>query len=127
MPRRKSPSVSSAFRRVQQQARGLLADLRNQIRSKEAELKRLLAEEGNLGRLVGRAGAKGQGGAAGGRGRINWRIVLNQLPKQFGASDVRKVRGLKQKRPSEIFAAITRWIEAGFVKRKARGLYQRTK
>ncbi|MGH7863655.1 MAG: hypothetical protein ACREQB_01600 [Candidatus Binataceae bacterium] len=127
MPRRKSSSVSSAFRRVQQQARGLLADLRKQIRNKQAELKRLLGEEGHLGRMVGRAGANGQAGVAGARGRINWRTVLSQLPRQFGASDVRKIRGLKQKRPSEIFAAITRWIEAGFVKRKARGLYERTK
>jgi len=51
--------------------------------------------------------------------------VLNQLPKQFQASHIRAVRGLKNKRPSEIFAAITRWIEAGTVKRKARGAYER--
>ena len=42
MPRRKnSTSVTSAFRRVQVQARALLADLRKQIRGKEAELRRL--------------------------------------------------------------------------------------
>jgi hypothetical protein len=61
-----------------------------------------------------------------GRGRINWRTVLGQLPKQFKASDIRKLRGLKDKRPSEIFAAITRWIEASLVKRKARGQYERS-
>jgi hypothetical protein len=42
------------------------------------------------------------------------------MPKQFKAGDVRKVRGLKDKRASEIFAAITRWIEARSVKRKER-------
>jgi hypothetical protein len=51
--------------------------------------------------------------------------VLDQLPKQFGAAEIRSVRGLKGKRPSEIFAAITRWIEAGSVKRKSRGVYER--
>jgi hypothetical protein len=38
---------------------------------------------------------------------------------------VRKVRGLKDKRSSEIFAAITRWIDAGAVKRRGRGTYER--
>jgi hypothetical protein len=127
MPRRKSTPVTSAFRRIQQQARGLLADLRKQIRSKETELTRLREEEAGLGQLVGHVGAKGTGGAAGGRGRINWRTVLTQLPKQFRASDVRKVRGLKQKRPSEIFAAITRWIEGGLARRRSRGVYERSK
>ncbi|MGC1342763.1 MAG: hypothetical protein WA854_10570 [Candidatus Binataceae bacterium] len=47
------------------------------------------------------------------------------MPKQFKASDVRGVRGLKGKRPSEIFAAITRWIDGGMAKRKSRGLYER--
>jgi hypothetical protein len=36
------------------------------------------------------------------------------------------VRGLKSKRPSEIFAAITRWIDAGLAKRKKRGIYERS-
>jgi hypothetical protein len=118
--------VTSAIRRVQKEARALLVDLRKQIRSKEAELRRLRDEESRLGGLVGRVGARGEGDAAGGRGRINWRAVLQQLPKQFRASDIRKVRGLKNKRPSEIFAAITRWIEAGLAKRKSRGVYQRS-
>ncbi|MGD0076183.1 MAG: hypothetical protein ABSD31_17860, partial [Candidatus Binataceae bacterium] len=58
-------------------------------------------------------------------GRINWRTILSDLPKQFKAADIRGIRGLKEKRPSEIFAAVTRWIEAGLVKRKARGVYER--
>jgi hypothetical protein len=51
--------------------------------------------------------------------------VLEILPKQFKASQVRTLRGLKSKRSSEIFAAITRWMEAGAVRRKERGLYVR--
>ncbi|HZC45695.1 MAG TPA: hypothetical protein VE243_04420 [Candidatus Acidoferrum sp.] len=83
-------------------------------------------EEARLGSLIG----SGSGGAAkaissGPRGRVNWRSVLSALPKQFKASDVRNVRGLKGKRPSEIFAAITRWIDAGAARRRARGVYER--
>jgi hypothetical protein len=51
--------------------------------------------------------------------------VLEQLPKQFKASQIRTVRGLKNKRSSEIFAAITRWMETGSVKRKKRGHNER--
>jgi hypothetical protein len=53
--------------------------------------------------------------------------VLEKLPRQFKASDIRTVRAVKDKRSSELFAAITRWIEAGTVKRKDRGRYERVK
>jgi hypothetical protein len=122
MPRAKQTvgTVTSALNRIRMQARSLLANLRREVRSKEAELKRLREEEARLNALAGRAGA-----GAGRGGRINWRVVLRQLPKQFRASDIRRVRGLQGKRPSEIFAAITRWINAGLVKRKTRGVYLR--
>ena len=125
MPRRKAPrGATSAFRQVQQQARTLLVNLRKDIRLKEAALNRLKEEEARLGSLIGRGGgAKAPGG--GPRGRVNWRNVLSALPRQFKAADVRNVRGLKHKRPSEIFAAITRWIEAGAARRRARGAYEK--
>jgi hypothetical protein len=125
MPRRRMQAdFTSGFRQVQQQARALLANLRREIRNKEIQLGRLKEEESRLATLAGRARAAGNG-AAREQGRINWRAVLGRLPRQFKASDVRSVRGLRSKRPSEIFAAITRWIEAGLVKRRARGLYER--
>lgn len=126
MPRTKRSDVSVAIDRMQQQARSLLSNLRQEIRAKEAEVQRLRAKEAGLARLVGGgpAAAPRRAGAAP-RGRINWRVVLKQMPKQFKASDVRKVRGLKNKRPSEIFAAITRWIDGGMAKRKSRGMYER--
>jgi hypothetical protein len=127
MPRTKRGDVSVAIDRMQNQARSLLGSLRQEIRAKEAEVQRLRAKEAGLARLIGSGAAapapRGARGAT--RGRINWRVVLKQMPKQFKASDVRKVRGLKSKRPSEIFAAITRWIEGGMAKRKTRGLYER--
>jgi hypothetical protein len=134
MPPRKKAAIGmkSAFRQVQQQARVLLVSLQKDIRVKEAELARLKTELSRLGSLVGssRGASRSAAPASSGRraarsGRINWRTVLTQLPRQFKASDVREVRGLKQKRPSEIFAAITRWIDGGMAKRKSRGLYER--
>jgi hypothetical protein len=133
MPRTSLGGVTSAFERIQRQARTVLGGLRGQIRAKENELLRLKQEEARLSHLLGGGGKAGQtaraaaapGGGAG-RGRINWREVLKQMPKQFKASDVRRVRGLKSKRPSEIFAAITRWIDAGLAKRKKRGIYERS-
>ena len=136
MPRTKgSATTASAIRQVRRQASSVLAKLRKDIRTKEIELARLKRDEESLGRLAGRGAAAAGvarvpraagGGGGGGGGRINWRSVLAQLPKQFKASNVRQVRGLKDKRPSEIFAAITRWIEAGLVKRKTRGLYEKS-
>ena len=136
MPRRKgSASTASAMRQVQRQAGAVLAKLRKDIRAMETELARLKHDEELWGRLTGRGSAgrgvaraprAASGGGGGGGGRINWRHVLAQLPKQFKASNVRQVRGLKDKRPSEIFAAITRWIESGLAKRKTRGLYEKS-
>ncbi|HKF27707.1 MAG TPA: hypothetical protein VKB29_00665 [Candidatus Binataceae bacterium] len=133
MPRTSLGGVTSAFERIQRQARTVLGGLRGQIRAKENELLRLKQEEARLSHLLGgggrTAGQTARAAAAsggGGRGRINWREVLKQMPKQFKASDVRRVRGLKSKRPSEIFAAITRWIDAGLAKRKKRGIYERS-
>jgi hypothetical protein len=131
MPRTTSAG-SSAFTQVQAQARELLAKLRSEIRTKDAELRRLRQEESKLAALTGQPGmaaANGGMGAGrrGARSRINWGDVLSKLPKQFKASDIRSVRGLRDKRSSEVFAAITRWIEAGAVKRRDRGMYERMK
>lgn len=132
MPRTKgSASTASAIRQVQRQAGSVLGKLRKDIRTLEIEIARLKRDEESLGRLAGRGSAGGgsarepRAASAGGGGRINWRNVLTQLPKQFKASNVRQLRGLKDKRPSEIFAAITRWIDAGLAKRKTRGLYEK--
>ena len=131
MPRM-TTGETSAFIQVQAQARELLAKLRSDIRTKDAELRRLRQEESKLAALTGQAGmAVTDGGIGAGRrgvrARINWGDVLNKLPKQFKASDIRAVRGLRDKRSSEIFAAITRWIDGGTVKRRERGMYERLK
>ncbi|HLW72104.1 MAG TPA: hypothetical protein VKS22_15945 [Candidatus Binataceae bacterium] len=130
MPRRKRTQAGGALQQVQEQARALLLSLRTEIRSKEAEIATLRADAAALDRLGGGAGASPVAAAKPAPGkrrsrRVNWGGILQELPKQFKASDVRVMRSVAHKRPSEIFAAITRWIEAGAVKRKARGLYER--
>ncbi len=59
--------------------------------------------------------------------RIDWQVILEKLPGQFRASDIRTVGAVKDKRHSELFSAITRWVEAGTLKRKDRRLYERLK
>ena len=124
MRRKNSTGASSAFQRVRQQARAVLIELRKEIRMKEVELQRLRGEESSVARIAG-AAASTNGAQRGTRARIDWSTILQQLPKQFKASDIRAIREIRDKRPSEVFAAITRWIEAGSVKRKARGIYER--
>jgi hypothetical protein len=126
--RSRARHISGALRQFQQQAHSLLNKLRRDIRSREAELACIKAEEQSLSRVAenrtgSRAALSGPSGAGG--KRIDWSAVLEQLPKQFKASNIRKIRRLKDKRSSEIFAAITRWIETGSVRRKARGIYER--
>jgi hypothetical protein len=129
MPRRNGNAAGSALDQLQQQARALVIALRKEIGSKEAELKRLKEDEARLASLTGTVSTRAAGAppapARTTGGRINWSTVLEQLPKQFKAGDVRKIRGLKDKRSAELFAAVTRWIQAGTVKRKERGLYER--
>lgn len=126
--RRAATPATSAFRIVQQQARSLMINLRKEIRAKETELRRLKEEESRLSMLIG--GPASTARAASARtttrgGRVNWLSVLAQLPRQFKAADVHRVGGLERKRPSEVFAAITRWIQMGSARRKARGVYEK--
>ncbi len=88
---------------------------------------RLRTEESKILSLAGRSGEAAARGRTRKGARIDWSSVLERMPKQFKASNVRSVRGLKDKRSSEIFAAITRWIDAGAVKRRERGVYERVK
>jgi hypothetical protein len=130
MLRKASARIGSEFAQVQMQVRQLLVNVREEIGAKEAELGRLKDEESKLSGLAGLTTTGGGGTAApraigGGRSRIDWGTVLERLPRQFKAGDIRKVRGLKDMPSSGVFAAITRWTEAGSVKRKERGLYER--
>jgi hypothetical protein len=131
MPARTENSVS-AYERLRQQAVTALTRIRKDIRDAESELVALRKQEEQLGLITGESsGARkmpavaASNGATPSHGRTDWRAVLTKLPKRFKASDVRKVRGLTNKRSGEIFAAVTRWIDSGAVKRKERGVYER--
>jgi hypothetical protein len=94
----------------------------------ETELAHLKESASSLLTLGGarlRSSERKAGRRTRGPSRVNWTNVLEQMPQRFKAGDVRKVRAVQNKRPSEIFAGITRWIEAGSVKRKKRGLYEK--
>ena len=119
-------TYASALRQLQRRARAALADLRREISSRETELRELRDAEVRLIRLAGRVALPTPSTRlSASSGRVNWRQVLAKLPKEFRTSDLRKVGKLKYKPPSEIYAGIGRWTDAGLVKRKERGLYQR--
>jgi hypothetical protein len=97
MPR-KAREMSSRFEQVQKQAQQLLANLRKEIRSKEEELRRLKDEQSKLSgfdglRATSGGGATASGAFGGGGARTNWATILEQLPKQFRASDFVKYAG----------------------------------
>jgi Spy/CpxP family protein refolding chaperone len=66
-----------------------------EIRSREAELDELREQEQKISALMGRPANKATR-SDGSRRRTDWRDVLAKVPKQFKASDVRKVRGLRR-------------------------------
>ncbi len=121
MPRR--TQFDSDYLKIKQQAVTALREIRGEIRAREQELDQLREQEKQISTLVGPVRGAAPERAPG--RRIDWSAVLNQLPSEFTVSDVRKVRGISEKPSSEIFAGITRWIEAKAVKRKGRGIYQR--
>lgn len=130
MPRYKQDSAS-AYERLREQAVAALSKVRKEIRDIESQLSGMRRQEEQISQLAGDVSSRSNGAAASADapkrrgGRMDWRAVLEKLPKRFTASDVRKVRGLANKRSGEIFGAVTRWIDTGMVKRKERGVYER--
>lgn len=115
---------ASPYDRLRSEAVKALQGIQREIRRRETELSELRQQEQKIQSVMGRP-AKEAVPKGGPRSRIDWRAVLSRLPKQFTAADVRKVRGLAGKHSREIFAGITRWIDAKLVKRKERGVYER--
>ena len=129
MPRATPTQGRGRFHEIQGQARQLLRRLTREIRIKEAELRSLRYDEAKLAAATDQRGAPSMGSnnsaSRKGASRINWLAVLERLPKEFKASHIGAVSAVKHKRPSERFAAISRWIDAKMVKRKSRGIYER--
>jgi hypothetical protein len=131
MPRTTNSQTTSALDQIRKIAGPALAKLRSEIHAKEGALRRLKEEESKLVALVAQGGVSTSNGAprpsSASARRTNWGSVLAKLPRQFKAADIRTVRAVQNKRSSELFAAITRWMEAGAVKRKDRGRYERVR
>jgi hypothetical protein len=129
MPRGTPTQGRGRFHEIQAQARRLLRRLTREIRIKEAELRSLRDDEAKLVAAIGQRNGSSKrvnrSGPRKGSSRINWLAVLERLPKEFKASHIGAVSAVKHKRPSERFAAISRWIDAKMVKRKSRGIYER--
>lgn len=128
MPRATRARFADEIAQLRKRAGGLLANVRGKIRSVETELAHLKESTSSLLTLSGarlRSSKRKAERRTQGPSRVNCTNVLKQLPQRFRAGDIRKVRAVRSKRPSEIFAGITRWIEAGSVKRKERGLYEK--
>jgi len=122
MPARKLND--SAYESLKNQAQATLQEVQRGIRSAETQLAELRQQEQKLQSFMGMPVKEGAP-ESGPRARIDWGAVLSKLPKQFTAADVRKVRGLAEKKASEIFSAITRWTNTKLVNRKERGIYER--
>jgi hypothetical protein len=60
-------------------------------------------------------------------GGIDWSKVPDKLRREFKSGEICKVRGQKDNRSPELFAAITRWIDSRAVKKQARGICPRIK
>ena len=130
MPRTARVQITSALDQLRKLVGQLLAKLGSEIHSKESDLRRMREAASKLVALTGQKGIRRKRAAqriSGPSKRIDWLMVLEKLPRQFRASDMRTVGAVKDKRHSELFSAITRWVEAGTVKRKDRGLYERVK
>src|SRR5260370_35596152 len=112
------PRIAQAtgFNQHQKQVRQILTTIKQAIRSKEVEIKRLKLEESQLTDLLGHQPSSG-GAISNGEGkariRTDWTAILEQLPKQFRASALRKIPALKGSRSSAIYSGITHWLEAG--------------
>ena len=124
--------TESAYLRFTRQAITALKSVRGDIRAAEAKLADLRKQEEWVARVAGQSAAPGAaslapGGAAAPHGRTDWRAVLETLPRRFTAADVRRALAPASKQPSEVFTAVTRWIDRGMVKRKERGVYERVK
>ena len=118
-------AVRSEYFRLKKQAVKTLYETRKQIRFCETELAKLRAEKKQINLLLGRPARDKLVKEAPGS-RTDWeRAVLWKLPKEFTASEIRKLAVVSEKHPSEVFHAITRWIKSKAVKRKSRGLYER--
>lgn len=120
MPRGKTSSLS-AFNVLKKQASKVLSSLRREIAQKEKDLATLRLDAQRLQSVVsGRAAVASSGG--GNRIRLDWNLILKELPDTFSSRDV----GQKSGKPMEqVYAGLNRWIKDRKV-RKGKDGYHKT-
>jgi hypothetical protein len=132
MPRGKKSDIFTA---VRAQAARALKLLQDEIRQRQADLAKMVAQAESWRALLGGGGpARSAGAAAGGRRggrrrggkRVSWDEVLASVPSVFGIEHVLKHPGAASKGRAQIYPAFTRWEAAGRIKRVAKGRYEKT-
>jgi hypothetical protein len=122
--RMETERVQSAAEQLRQNAASLLREVRGEIEQIVAKLRELREEENHLARFLGETPMQQtNNGASHTESRTDWKAVLGTLPKKFKASDIRNIPQIGNRRSSEIYAGITRWMDAGLIKRAGRGDY----
>jgi len=117
MPRIKTSQ--SAFNTLKKQATKVLGSLRKEIGQKEKELASLQQDAQRLQSIVsGRGVAIGSGAA---RIRLDWNLVLKEMPETFTSKEVSQKTG---KPMEQVYAGLNRWIKDRKVKKGKEG-YQK--
>jgi hypothetical protein len=109
-----------AFNILKKQAGKILTSLRREIGQKEKELSALKQDVQRLQLVVnGRAATVGGGGSS--RVRLDWNMILKELPDTFSSKEV----SLKSGKPMEqVYAGLNRWIKDRKVRKGKEG-YQK--
>jgi hypothetical protein len=129
MPRGKKTDI---FATVRAQADKALRRLQAEIREREGDLQRLIAQADrwraallggpSRGRPASRKGTASSGGK-----RVDWSKVLASLPHRFTTEDVAKNPDAARKPRNQLYPALTRWEAAKLIKRVGKGTYEKAK
>jgi hypothetical protein len=104
---------------LKKQASKVMTSLRREIAQKEKELSALRQD---VQRLQGMVNGKSAVASGASRVRLDWNLVLKELPDTFSSKDV----GVKSGKPMEqVYAGLNRWIKDRKVKKGKDG-YQKT-
>jgi hypothetical protein len=108
-----------AFNTLKKQAGKILTSLRREIGQKEKELSALKQDVQRLQLVVnGRAAAVGGSPS---RFRLDWNLVLKELPDTFSSKEVSQKSG---KPMEQVYAGLNRWIKDRKVRKGKEG-YQK--
>ncbi len=132
-------AAADPFANVRKQAQRALDAVLTEIRRREAELGRLIAQAEQWSAAITgtkpaaarkpprrkqtKTGAR-KARRTGGK-RISWDDVLGGLPAKFAVNDIMKRPGVKARGRAQVYPAITRWMDAKKVKRVGKGKYQK--